>query len=216
MANFAKRLCDAQIGATVERVAPQAVLWSPSFRVADGFGVDADLDGSLILQCSWAELRAHGPSTRISRTLVETYTACVALAPWQAAIRFILVGRAPESADRVPLFSVGLLDLQALVQRQGRGTVNAMTLNDLQNQPSLIADRAAAESLDVTLRMWAQRHPPAPHSPAGGPEPPRPSGDYRQGPGFGFHGPSALGVRFPVHRARRTEAHNREARGGAL
>lgn len=190
MSNYAKRLCDAWVGATVLRVAPHACLWSPSFRAADGFGVDPDIDGSLVLQCSWAAPRQNGPSTRISRALVQTYATCAPLTAWRPAVRFVLVG-----SDEPSLFAVRLIDLSELVAKQERGTVNAETLRALQSLQSLACDRPVAEPLESVIEEWARSSGPRrEHRPTL--EDVRVSPGYAEGSAFGFHRPAPLAVRF--------------------
>lgn len=202
--NIAKRLCEAWVGAAVERVVPQAVLWSPSFRHADGFGSDAELEGSLLLQCSWAQIRRGGPSTRVSRALVETYAACQPLALRHTAVRFVLVGDG-GAPNKFPLYTVGLTDIDALVSRQVRGTVDAISLIELQALPSVEVEGPAAEPLEVTLATWMERRSAAPASQATGEriEYRRSGVGYARQRGLGLNWPSALAVRFP--RAARPE-----------
>jgi len=61
-----KRLVEAWLGVAVSEFAPSATLWASTFRPRDGLGV-TPAEGLLLFQCSPAETRTWGLSTRINR-----------------------------------------------------------------------------------------------------------------------------------------------------
>ena len=126
-----KRLSEALVGAAV-RCTPANTLWAPSARELEG-RLSARRPLDLILQCSWGEQRRRGPSTRISRAVVETYYLVASRTEALSSVRFVLLG---EEEDHLSLFSIGVEDLQATVVANQRGTINADSLSELRNRPS--------------------------------------------------------------------------------
>lgn len=136
------------VGASVQQCAPQSRLWAPSYRELEDVA-NARLPLDLVLQCSWAESRRKGPSTRINRDLVDTYYFVARQSDSLSSIRFVLLG---EERSRLTLFSIGIGDLQELVDAQRRGTVGADTLHTLRHQPSGTRPwEPCAETLHKTL-----------------------------------------------------------------
>lgn len=186
------------------RFAPDAVLWAPWFRRDLGF-VNADLadDNLLLLQCSPAEYRLAGPSTRVPRQLITDYCRSPELAVWRAQTRFVLVG--PEAdgddgpwpfnlpSDRSGLYTIGVEDLDEIVRTQDRGTINVQTLLALKEVCSpTVPDRPIVCPLEHELTQWPRAAWPRHRDPnerlAIRPHP------Y---PGiFWMHAPSPIGLAF--------------------
>ena len=133
MSVIAKRLCEALVGAAVQKFAPDAELWAPSIRELET-ECDTYRSEELVLQCSWAEIKRRGPSTRVNRALVDTYRSITARGAWSDRVHFVLVGNC--AAGRFDLFLIGLADLIDVVAEQQRGTINADRLHSLRSQPS--------------------------------------------------------------------------------
>lgn len=161
-----KRLCEALVGAAVQRTVPSAVLWPPpTFRPHDGFGpLQPALQHSLLFQCSPAEIRVAGPSTRVSRAQLDAYRELPRLGVWRRRVRFVLPGidadclGMPLSDYLLPmrfrLYVVGVDDLADVVDRQQRGTINANTLEELTTCLSEHVPGARARPLEEELTAW--------------------------------------------------------------
>jgi hypothetical protein len=155
-----KRLCEALVGVAVQRTVPDAKLWAPTFHQRNGFGPpEPDSLSSLVLQCSPAEMRNAGPSTRVSRAQLAAYRDELTLAPWSGQVRFVLAGLGP---GQVPsLYVVSLHDLAHVVDRQKRGTINNETLTELMGTPSRYGYGATARPLEEELIGWIAGQPSA-------------------------------------------------------
>ena len=121
------------MGAAVQKFAPEAELWAPSLSELETEWDTSHSEG-LVLQCSWAEIRRRGPSTRVNRSLVDTYHSITTRGAWIDRVHFVLVGNCANG--RFDLFLIGLADLIDVVAEQQRGTINADTLHSLRSQPS--------------------------------------------------------------------------------
>ena len=193
-----KRLVEAWIGGMVSTSSPEAALWASTYRMTDGIGMSPD-PGSLLLQCSPAENRVKGISTKVSRSMLDTYLEDPNLALWGPQTWFVLVGRSDEtpaskSGPEPLLWAVSPSDLADVVAMQSRGTISAETLVRL-------VEVGAALSLDA-LFHWnpTQEWPGAEGSVSSVANRNREPvwGGYH----FGFNRPTPLGValdgRIPV------------------
>jgi hypothetical protein len=120
-----KRLVEAWVGAIAVRTLPEAQLWSSTFREVDGVGVPARPD-LLLLQCSAAEDRQGGPSTRVSRATLSFYRENEHLSAWGRNAQFVLVGSSGSPGELLPLgspqlWSVTVADLGQTTDDYGRG-----------------------------------------------------------------------------------------------
>ena len=143
-----KRLVEAWVGALVKTRAPEALLWASTYRTTDGMGLAPQRD-SILLQCSPAEDRMRGISTRVSRAMLRTYLDDQNLALWGYQTWFVLVGSEDDgSSDPSAPFLWGVppIELAEVVDKQGRGTISAATLDGL-------AEAGAAVELGTLLQQ---------------------------------------------------------------
>jgi hypothetical protein len=145
-----KRLVDAWLGALVARTLPDAVLWASTYRDADGIGIDVRPE-LLLLQCSPADTRDAGPSTRVNRATLSVYAHGEHLWAWGRQAQFVLVGAIPTSGARPTagpeLWCIAACDLAEVVESRGRGTIDAVTLENL-------VSSGHARSMPELLRHW--------------------------------------------------------------
>jgi hypothetical protein len=130
-----KRLVEAWTGMVVARSAPTATMWASTFRADDGLGV-APAENLLLLQCSHAERRSWGLSTRVSRKMLEAYMESPHLRAWGDRAQFVLASVTQTNSDpnrpqEPSLWAVGVQDLTDFTDRQGKGTVNHEGLDEL-------------------------------------------------------------------------------------
>lgn len=192
-----KRLVEAWVGGMVTTLSPGATLWASTYRMTDGIGMSPE-PGSVLFQCSPAENRVKGISTKVSRSMLGTYLEDPNLALWSRQTWFVLVGASDEGSStggqEPSLWAMSPSELSDVVAMQGRGTISSETLAQL-------SEAGAAFSLDALLHLnRAQRWPgaggSAPSAANGGRDPV--GGGYH----FGFNRPTPLGValdgRIPV------------------
>jgi hypothetical protein len=184
-----KRLVEAWAGATLKEAIPEASFWASTYRAQDGIGAWPGR-GLLLLQCSPAEDRARGISTRVSRTMLATYLEDPNLASWADRALFVLVGeRGLDSYAEAPsLWTVAAADLCRVVDGQGRGTINAHTLASLIGAGVAVELSTRVQTLG--LRDGVERVNFRPASTGGH------SWGYYS---FGFNRPTPLGVATDGH-----------------
>lgn len=134
-ARLPKRLIEATFGAVVGSTLPGAVLWASTYRPADGVGVSPSPD-RLLFQCSPADERLHGISTRINRKMLASFINEPALQAWGQHAQFILVSvrddwRDPGDRRELELWTISAADLSAFTAERARGTVNGQDLEQL-------------------------------------------------------------------------------------
>jgi hypothetical protein len=162
MQAIAKRLCEAWLGATLQRALPAARMWSPRPRLIDEPDPITGAPSSLLLQCSWAEYRQHGPSTRVSRRQVYSYLEAVAAGLDADKVRFVLVDIPRADVNSTALCTISLQDLHKLIDQRQRGTIDARTLRALNGEPSLGGGSCVIEPLERTFKERMVRRPGSP------------------------------------------------------
>jgi hypothetical protein len=188
MQAIAKRLCEAWLGAVLQRVSPEARIWSPRPRRVDEPDPITGTPSCLLLQCSWAEYRQHGPSTRISRRQVYSYLDAISAGVSASKVRFVLVDMPETDIGSAALYTISLQDLLQLVNQRGRGTVDARTLRTLLKQPSFAGQGYMIEPLERTLEMRMLRSLGSRS---------RPASLSENWFGMGLHNPSPLAIGIP-------------------
>lgn len=148
-----KRLIEATFGAVVGQTLPGAVLWASTYRPADGVGVPPSPD-RLLFQCSPADERLHGISTRINRKMLASFTNEQALQAWGQQAQFILVSARDDWRDlgerrELELWTISAADLSVFVDERMRGTVDGQDLEQL-------AARGYARPLKELLSLFSQ------------------------------------------------------------
>lgn len=147
-----KRLVEAWTGSIVGRSVPTATLWASTFRASDGLGV-APAENLLLLQCSPAERRSWGLSTRVSRKMLAAYMESSHLQAWGNRAQFVLASLAQTNDETgrcqgPNLWSVTVQDLTDFTDQQGKGTVNQEALDEL-------SSLGVAKPLGDLLERWA-------------------------------------------------------------
>jgi hypothetical protein len=178
------------VGAAVKSVSPEASLWASTYRARDGVGVAAG-PGLFLLQCSPAEDRVRGISTKVSRTMLAAYLEDPNLAAWGKRALFVLLGHsaATPSAETLPeplLWTVPAADLAQIVDSQGRGTINSETLLDL-------VDAGLAVEIHSFVR-WAIHRWDLDTGRVSSQIPDRDGRSYWAPYGFGLNRPTPLGL----------------------
>lgn len=143
-----KRVVEGWVGAAVQAVGVGAGIWGSTFRRVDGVGIQPTSD-LLLLQCSAAERRTWGLSTRVNRQVLATYMANPSLRSWEEHAQFVL----PSVAEGDLTVSLWLISAEALAvfaEKQGRCTINDQALAEL-------VARGAASRLEDILRSWSSR-----------------------------------------------------------
>lgn len=181
-----KRLVEARVGAVVKSVAPMARLWASTYRPSDGIGVPVGR-GLFLLQCSPAEDRVRGISTKVSRAMLAAYLEDPNLASWGKQVLFVLLGHSSNTpiAETPPeplLWAVAVPDLVQVVNDQGRGTIGSEALREL-------IGTGLAEELHSFVHQATRRQDwPSPRTPIAE------GRRFWGGDGFGFNKPSPLGI----------------------
>jgi hypothetical protein len=186
-----KRLIETRVGSVVSEVMPNAVLWASTFRPADGLGVRPTKE-LLLLQCSPAERRTWGLSTRINRRTLHTYIQSPHLRAWGDHAQFILASYPEDVAGaellvKPVLWAISAQKLADFTDKQGRGTVNQEGLEQL------ISERSACP-LGRFLEQWEAGTPPLQTV---GEVPPRPGLEDSEDSGFfrfDLNAPTPLGL----------------------
>ncbi len=185
-----KRLVEATLGAVVARALPTAVLWASTYRSEDGVGVPASVS-RLLLQCSPADERVHGISTRVNRTMLAKFVEQPSLRIWADHAQFILVSArdldvAVGERRSLELWAIAATDLYEFAADRDRGTVSYEDLISLMGA-------GHARPLRDLLRSFSQDGglPRSPHTltVSTGPR-----SDREWNWGFGFNSPTPLGV----------------------
>lgn len=185
-----KRLVEATLGAVVAKTLPSAILWASTYRPEDGVGV-APSASRLLLQCSPADERVHGISTRVNRKMLAKFVEQPNLAAWAGHAQFILVSAEDLNAVvgercRLELWAIAALDLHKFVADRGRGTISGEDL-------SLLRAAGHVRPFEDLLKSFSQDGglpgPPwAETGSTGG------RSDREWNWGFGLHSPTPLGV----------------------
>jgi hypothetical protein len=204
-----RRLFDAWVGATVTATLPAASLWAPTYRRHTGFGIDPQ-PCLLLFQCSPAQYRIDGPSTRVSRRLLQIYRSHPALVAWHDRTQFVLADPSPDeygphaystSPAKRPLptlWTASVPILADVTDHQDRGTVSAATLRSM-------ASAGEAIPLAHTLRTWAEtteQRQTHTDSIWRAPLEPTDADPWFWGGLFGVNRPMPLGAALPVLHAR--------------
>lgn len=134
-ARLPKRLIEVTFGSVVERVLPDAVLWASTYRPTDGVGIRPSAN-RLLFQCSPADERLKGISTRINRKMLASFTNEAPLRAWGHHAQFILVSARDEWRDigerrELELWAIAAADLQEFTEDRMRGTVDRRDLEHL-------------------------------------------------------------------------------------
>lgn len=134
-ARLPKRLIETTLGAVVGQTLPDANLWASTYRPADGVGVSPSAD-QLLFQCSPADERMHGISTRVNRKMLASFTDESPLQAWRQHAQFILVSardtwRSLGERRDLELWAISAADLRAFTDDRMRGTVNGQDLEQL-------------------------------------------------------------------------------------
>jgi hypothetical protein len=185
-----KRLVEAALGAAVAKALPTAILWASTYRPEDGVGVPPSAD-RLLLQCSPADERVHGISTRVNRKMLAKFIEQPSLRAWADHAQFILVSAEDLDAAvgercRLELWAITATDLHGFVDDRGRGTVSAYDLDFLKVS-------GYARPFGDLLRSFSQDGG-LPGSPRAWTISPGGRSDREWNWGFGFNSPTPLGV----------------------
>ncbi len=167
---------------------PKARLWASTYRPNDGIGVSVE-QGLFLLQCSPAEDRTRGISTKVSRTMLAAYLEDPNLASWGEQAQFVLLGNSAaasiaETPSEPLLWTVAAKDLAHVVDDQGRGTIGSEALGNLINTGIAAELHSFVQQANRDLDVGR----PSPGIPVteGGPF----WGSY----GFGLNRPTPLGI----------------------
>jgi hypothetical protein len=166
-----KRLVEAWVGALAAQHA--ARLWAPTLGQLRTFAFEPHHDSTVLLQCSFADMRASGPSTRVSRAQIAAYLEDPALEGWRESTWFVMVdpdlepivvGSVVPNVSLPNLLAIRLGDVAALISDQGRGTVSADTLRALRGRPGsdvvelgAVFDGLAVSDVELITRAPHQR-----------------------------------------------------------
>jgi hypothetical protein len=152
-ARLPKRLIEVTFGSVVGQVLPDAVLWASTYRPTDGVGIRPSAN-RLLFQCSPADERLKGFSTRINRKMLASFTNQAPLRAWGHHAQFILVSARDDWRDigerrELELWAIAAADLQEFTEDRMRGTVDRRDLEHL-------AAAGYARPLRELLTLFAQ------------------------------------------------------------
>jgi hypothetical protein len=185
-----KRLVEATLGAVVAQTLPGAVIWASTYRPEDGVGVSPSAD-RLLFQCSPADERLHGLSTRVNRKMLARFAADPPLEAWRGHAQFILVAARDDWKDLgerrdLGLWAISAACLGVFTDERMRGTVDSQDLKQLAAEGHA---RRLEELLGLFSQGKAELQPPIP-------EVASTSLRYQQqwGWGFGLNAPTPVGI----------------------
>ena len=185
-----KRLIEAWIGALLSNRSPHASLWASTYRETDGIGFSPE-PGLILIQCSPAEDRVKGISTRVSRSMLYTYLEDPSLAAWGRHAWFVLVGSGGSDfgsggGEQASLWAVPPAELAGVVADQGRGTIGSGALARLVEAGVAVGLDALFQNEKMQLRAAVRGSVPLVERPA--------TNHVWAGRQFGLNRPTPLGV----------------------